>query len=64
MFEPDTPRQVVLSTSPSAPPTHWLQSVVSIGQDLPVEKDDEMLCSLSLRRAANLRQYTIEMQLD
>ena len=46
------------------PITHWFQSVVCIGQELSVEKDDEMQCTLHLRRAANLRQYTIEMLLD
>lgn len=64
VFEPHTPQEVLLSTSPKAPITHWFQSVVCIGQELSVEKDDEMQCTLHLRRAANLRQYTIEMLLD
>lgn len=56
-------KDVVLCTSPGAPPTHWKQTVVYLGVFAPVEAGDELSARLTFRQSAeNPRQYDISVE--
>ena len=55
---------VVLSTSPSAPATHWKQTIIRLPAPIDVEEGDIIGWELSLEQDAhNPRRYVIQLDL-
>jgi len=62
IFEPKT---VVLSTSPSAPPTHWKQTIVMLPQPLPIPSSKNLpkVMIQMTPSDANQRHYDISLEI-
>jgi hypothetical protein len=51
-------QRVCLTTSPAAPPTHWVQTLLLFSEPLHVAVGEELSCLLSMQRdLANPREY-------
>lgn len=58
------PSGVCLSTSPQAPPTHWMQTVILLPGSVTVEEGDIIGWEVTLRRKSDgQRGYVIELNL-
>lgn len=56
-------QELLLSTAPGAPPTHWQQTVVYLGAFVAVEPGDELPLRLLLRQSdENPRHYDITVE--
>jgi len=59
----DGSHSVTLDTSPSAPPTHWQQTVVLLPDTLLVNRDSLVQCRMLLQQADNHRRYNITIEM-
>lgn len=58
------PSGLVLSTAPSAPPTHWKQTAIVLPEERSVEEAEPLAWELTLSRDAEaVRHYNIELTL-
>jgi len=55
---------VTLDTSPSAPPTHWQQTVILLPSALLVNRDSLVQCRMLLQQAENHRRYNITVEMS
>lgn len=59
----ETPKELMLSTSPTAPKTHWKQTILIMEKSIEVYKQCPIFGTLSLQRSkANRRFYDIEFE--
>ncbi|QQP55640.1 Uncharacterized protein FKW44_000039 [Caligus rogercresseyi] len=57
-------KSLSLSTGPSAPPTHWKQTLIPLEKSKNLKKGDKILCDLFLDQSQeNLRQYVIQFEI-
>ena len=55
---------VTLSTSPSADPTHWKQTVIVLPEDSSVETDEILGWEIKMAQSSsNKRQYALQLEI-